>query len=37
MAEMKAPPADAMKLKTADIIFGIIVLVALAALAFYMK
>lgn len=37
MAEIKTPPADAMKLKTADIVFGVIVLLALAGLTFFMR
>ena len=37
MAQTKQPMADAMKLKTSDIIFGIIALAAIAGLVVFMK
>ena len=37
MAQAKPPVAEALKIKTADIIFGIIALVAIAGLVVFMK
>ena len=37
MSQAKPPVAHAMKLKTADIVFGIIVLLAIAGLVVFMK
>ena len=37
MAQAKPPVAEALKIKTADIIFGIIALVAIAGLVAFMK
>ena len=37
MAQAKPPVAEALKIKTADIIFGIIALVAIVGLVVFMK
>lgn len=37
MAQVRPPVADALKIKTADIIFGIIALIAVAGLVVFMK
>jgi hypothetical protein len=37
MAQTKTPVTEAMRIKTADIVFGIIALVAIAGLVVFMK
>ncbi len=37
MAQAKPPVADALKIKTADIVFGIIALLSIAGLVVFMK